>query len=115
METAMRYVIPFAALSLMVSACNPAPAHQGMKMQASSAAAPVVKTGTGTGDVKAVDTKAGTVTLDHEAMPAIGWPAMTMTFPVSEPSVLNGLEAGKTVSFDVTVTDNKPVITDVRP
>ncbi|MBP2158712.1 MULTISPECIES: copper-binding protein [Asticcacaulis] len=76
--------------------------------------AAVVKTGTGTGVVKAIDAKAGTVTIDHEPIAAVGWGAMTMNFPVTPPSLLDGVVAGQTVTFDVTVTDNKPVITGIR-
>lgn len=110
----MRFCLSLAVLATMLTACNPAPAHKDMAMQASSAAAPVVKSGTGTGVVKAVDLKAGTITIAHDPIPSIGWPAMTMTFPVAEPSLLNGVKAGSTVSFDVTVTDNAPVITGLR-
>ena len=109
----MRYVLP-AVVALALTACNPAPPHKDMAMQASSAAAPVVKSGAGTGVVKAVDLKAGTITIAHDSIPSIGWPAMTMTFPVAEPSLLNGVKAGSTVSFDVTVTDNAPMITGLR-
>jgi Cu(I)/Ag(I) efflux system periplasmic protein CusF len=78
------------------------------------ASASTVKSGSGSGVVKSVDLKAHTVTLDHEPIPAIGWPAMTMTFPVASPDLLNGIAAGQTVTFDVTVTDNKPLITALK-
>ena len=110
----MRYCLSLAVLATMLTACNPAPAHKDMEMQASSAAAPVIKSGTGPGLVKSVDLKAGTVTIAHDPIPSIGWPAMTMTFPVAEPSSLNGVKAGSTISFDVTVTDNAPMITGLR-
>lgn len=111
----MRYVL-FAVVAVGLSACNPAPSpdgpsHDGMEMSASSAA---VRSGTGTGVVKAVDLKVGTVTLDHGPIAAVGWPAMTMTFPVKPASALDGVAVGQTVTFDVTVTDNKPVITAIR-
>ncbi len=106
----MRYVL-LAVAAAGLSACNPAPSHEGMDMSASSMA---VKSGTGTGVVRAVDAKAGTVTLDHGPIPAVGWPAMTMTFPVTPASALDGIAVGQTVTFDVTVTDNKPVITAIR-
>ena len=42
--------------------------------------APEVRNAKGTGTVSAVDVAAGKVTLDHDAMPDLGWPAMTMGF-----------------------------------
>jgi Cu(I)/Ag(I) efflux system membrane fusion protein len=42
---------------------------------------------------------ANSVTLSHEPVPAIGWPAMTMTFQLPDPSVARGLKAGDRVRF----------------
>lgn len=39
------------------------------------------------------------VTLSHEPVPAIGWPAMTMTFALPDPSVARGFKAGDRVRF----------------
>jgi len=39
------------------------------------------------------------VTLSHEPVPAIGWPAMTMTFALPDPSVARGLKVGDRVRF----------------
>jgi Cu(I)/Ag(I) efflux system periplasmic protein CusF len=114
MEASMRYLVPVAVLAMTLGACGPRPSHETIAMQTSSSAAPVVKSGTGTGVIKAVDPKAGTVTIAHEPIPSIGWPAMTMTFPVADPSLLTGVAAGNTITFDVIVTDNKPVITSLR-
>ncbi len=38
------------------------------------------------------------VTLSHGPVPAIGWPAMTMTFR-ADPMLLKGLKVGDQVSF----------------
>lgn len=56
---------------------------------------------TGTGVVKKVDAKAGTVTIDHGPIKALNWGAMTMPFKVSEASLLNGLKVGAKVSFQL--------------
>ncbi|MFZ5736483.1 MAG: efflux RND transporter periplasmic adaptor subunit [Pseudomonadota bacterium] len=42
---------------------------------------------------------ANSVTLSHEPVPAIGWPAMTMTFQLPDPKVARGLKAGDRVRF----------------
>lgn len=107
----MRTIVLISLAALSLAACKPAePAMKDHEMPT----APAVKSGSGKGVVKAVDLKAHTVTLDHEPIPAVGWPAMTMTFPVASPELLNGIAAGQTVTFEVTVTDNKPVITALK-
>ncbi len=42
---------------------------------------------------------AKSVTLSHDAVPAIGWPAMTMTFQLSDPKIARGLKTGDRVRF----------------
>jgi Cu(I)/Ag(I) efflux system membrane fusion protein len=42
---------------------------------------------------------ANSVTLSHEPVPAIGWPAMTMTFQLPDPKVARGLKTGDRVRF----------------
>jgi len=42
---------------------------------------------------------ATSVTLSHEPVPAIGWPAMTMTFTLADPALARGLKAGDLVRF----------------
>ena len=42
---------------------------------------------------------ANTVTLSHEPVPAIGWPAMTMTFQLPDPKIARGLKTGDRVRF----------------
>lgn len=51
--------------------------------------------------VVALDLANASVTLDHEAIPALDWPPMTMTFKVRHPDQLNGLKAGDQVRIEV--------------
>lgn len=53
----------------------------------------------GHGKVIAVDAKLGKVTLAHEAIAELGWPAMTMGFSVTAPKQLAQLKAGDNVEF----------------
>ena len=39
------------------------------------------------------------VTLSHEPVPAIGWPAMTMQFRLADPAMARGVKAGDRVTF----------------
>src|SRR3546814_20501163 len=69
----------------------------------------------GVGVVKAIDTAKGAITLQHEAIAAIGWPAMTMPFTVASPDLLTLVKVGDKVQFTFhqategsTVTANTP-------
>lgn len=42
---------------------------------------------------------ASSITLSHEPVPAIGWPAMTMAFRLGNPAVAKGLKTGDRVRF----------------
>ena len=53
------------------------------------------------GTINSVNVAAGTVNITHQAIKALGWPGMTMTFGVRSKSMLNELKAGETVNFDL--------------
>ena len=80
-----------------------------MPMQGSQAA----MMGAGTGVITAVDASAGTVTIDHGAIPAVAWPAMSMTF-TAPAAVLASAKVGDRVAFDVSVHDGINEITALR-
>lgn len=61
-----------------------------------------------TGQIKAIDAKAGTVTIHHAPIPTLGWPAMTMTFKAT-PEALKGAKSGQTVSFTLKGSENQVV------
>lgn len=81
-------IVPIA---LLAAACSPPAAQDtaktdaGMNM-AESAAPAVAGPISGVGTVTAVDAAAGTVSLDHEPIAAISWPAMSMQFRVEDPN-----------------------------
>jgi len=64
------------------------------------------------GTVTAIDKAAGKITLDHQAIPEVSWPAMTMTFD-AKPAVLDGVAVGDKVAFDVTIAGNAGEVTAV--
>ena len=53
---------------------------------------------------------AGSITLSHEAVPTINWPAMTMTFRLEPPSLAKGLKAGDQVSFGFEQGADGPIV-----
>jgi len=70
---------------------------KGMDMSKGGKSAGVHKA-TGTG--KKIDMKAGTVTLDHEPVKTMNWPAMTMAFKVHDKAMLDKLAEGKKVDVE---------------
>jgi Cu(I)/Ag(I) efflux system protein CusF len=67
------------------------------------------------GIITAIDTKENLLTLNHEAIPAIKWPAMTMGFKVADPALLNGLTVGQHVEFKLKQEGENYIIVAVKP
>jgi len=65
---------------------------------APSAGAQVHKT---KGTVEAVDRKAGSVEINHEPIPSLKWPAMSMEFKVKDKAMLEGVKKGQAVEIDI--------------
>jgi Cu(I)/Ag(I) efflux system membrane fusion protein len=55
----------------------------------------------GRGKVREVDAAGGRVEIDHEPIPGMQWPAMTMGFIAEHKDQLAGLKKGDTVEFEV--------------
>ena len=86
-------VLPLlAALAFAVPAAAQNHAHHAAGHEAAAAIEAV-------GVVKAVDAKSGAVTVAHDPVPALGWPAMTMSFKVASGVVLSGVKVGDRVKF----------------
>jgi Cu(I)/Ag(I) efflux system protein CusF len=86
----------------------PAAAHQGHNH------AEVPQTAEGTGVVRSVNAQAGTVTVAHEPIQALGWPAMTMAFRVRSADLLNGVGVGARVHFVLANENGRPVMTEIH-
>ena len=67
-----------------------------------------------TGVVKKKDAKAGLVTLAHEPVKSLNWPAMTMGFQVKDKMLFDKLSVGKTVDFEFTQGSKGYVVTAVK-
>jgi Cu/Ag efflux protein CusF len=66
------------------------------------------------GMVKSVDAKKGTVTLDHEPVASMNWPAMTMTFKAKDKKMLEGVKPGQKIEVDFEAKGKDHVITKVK-
>jgi len=67
-----------------------------------------------TGVVKKVDPKAATVTLAHDPVKSLNWPAMTMGFTVKDKALLDKLAVDKKVEFEFVQQGKDNVITSVK-
>ena len=67
------------------------------------------------GVVKAVDTATGSITLQHEAIASIGWPAMTMAFKVAAPELLKAAKVGDKVQFTIHPDGMNSTVTSIKP
>ncbi|MDR2745424.1 MAG: copper-binding protein [Desulfovibrio sp.] len=121
----MRYIFPVLALSLLfVSPAGGAcAAHDGEHGHAAHsgtnhapAKSPSGKVYTAKGKVIQIDRAAGKVTIDHEPVPALKWPQMTMPFRVEDASLLDGLKKGSPVRLDFRPEGpgRDPVIVDIE-
>ena len=66
------------------------------------------------GVVKTIDVAKGTVTLAHEPVNSLNWPAMTMEFMVKDKALLDKLAPEKKVEFEFTEDGKGYVITAVK-
>jgi len=67
------------------------------------------------GRVVEVDMAAKSVTIDHEPVPEIGWPAMTMAFKAPPAVDMNAVEKGEVVRFAFRQTTNGYELADIEP
>jgi Cu(I)/Ag(I) efflux system membrane fusion protein len=58
---------------------------------------------------------AGSITLSHDPVPAIGWPAMTMTFRLDPPALAQGHKVGDRVAFAFAQRPSGPVVRSLAP
>jgi Cu(I)/Ag(I) efflux system protein CusF len=67
----------------------------------------------GMGVVQSVDAANGSLTIAHEPIAALGWPAMTMAFKVDRPELLEGVSAGQRIEFTLRGRDMSAVVTAI--
>ena len=101
----------FMMLAMKVQAAEMQHDGHGQMMDM-SAKAQVIE---GTGIVKHIDMDAKKITIDHQAIPAIGWPAMTMRFTFSEPTeAIKQLKEGEQVNFSFVQQGNLSLLQDIK-
>jgi Cu(I)/Ag(I) efflux system protein CusF len=108
-----------AAAALLIAApalAQPAPdmkAMPGMTAQAPGQSGMIMADGAGV--VTSVDAKAGAVTIHHGPIAKLNWPAMTMAFKASDPSLLQGTKVGQAVKFQLMQMNGAVQLTAITP
>ncbi|HSH80114.1 MAG TPA: copper-binding protein [Herpetosiphonaceae bacterium] len=95
----MNIIIKASAIAAL-GACGAEEANKNGaagKMEEVPATAAAGETHSGTGTVTNISGNA--VTISHEEIRSIGWPAMTMAFTANDAALLKDIEAGDRVSF----------------
>jgi Cu(I)/Ag(I) efflux system membrane fusion protein len=70
----------------------------------------------GTGSIKAMDWAHATVTITHDPIASLSWPAMTMDFGATDPALLQPLKPGQKVEFEIVQESaGEYVIVRIRP
>ena len=87
-----------------------------MKGMDSNASAKRAKNAThkGTGTVRKSDPAGGTVTIAHDPIKSMEWPAMTMSFTAKEKKMLEGIKPGAKVEFEFVQQESKYTITSIK-
>ncbi|MGV2497644.1 copper-binding protein [Pelagerythrobacter aerophilus] len=70
------------------------------------------RTASAEGTITAIDADAGTITIDHGAVPAVDWPAMTMAFEAGE-ALRSEVAVGDAVTFEFRTSDGGNEITAI--
>lgn len=108
----------FAAAAMVASAAFAQQKMDDMKsmdMAKKPAAAPSAATvHMATGTVKKVDPKSGLVTLAHDPVKSMNWPAMTMGFQVTDKMLFDKLAVGKKVDFEFVQGTKGYIVTGVK-
>ena len=105
-------VVVAAAMPLSAALAQQKMDESMSKMPAASA--PASMSHQATGIVKKVDAKAGLVTLAHEPVKSLNWPAMTMGFQVKDKMLFDKLTVGKKVDFEFVQGSAGYVVTGVK-
>ena len=89
-------------------------AHEGMSKGAKGQGAAKGLKHPATATVKSVDSSKGTVTLAHDPVKSLNWPAMTMGFSVKDKMLFDKMTVGKKVAVELVQDGSQYVVTAVK-
>ena len=104
-------------LTLLAANFLVVPIGIGYAAEATTSKRPAVASAThvGKGTVNSVDEKALKANISHEPITSLNWPAMTMNFQASDPTLLKDLKPGMKVEFEVQKTADGYRLTKITP
>ncbi len=85
---------------------------QGLNIAGAASAAATAAEHSTRGRVTEID--GATITLDHEPVPALKWPAMTMPFQLAMPDAARGLKPGDAVRFRFRQQGDEHIVTAIE-
>ena len=120
MKTNATWLVGLMAMGL-VAACSAEPAGEAAAPSTASTTAPTAESGkpapvqqaSATGTIEAIDPTAKTVTIAHGPVPALQWPAMTMTFQAPNLD-LTAFQPGQRVAFEISASGMDAAVTSLR-
>lgn len=69
----------------------------------------------GRGTIKSIDSEQGTLRMEHEPIPSLKWPKMTMNFKAHDPALLRDLKPGTEVEFELMKFGSRYEIVKIAP
>ena len=66
------------------------------------------------GEIRKIDKTASKITIKHGNIPSIDMPPMTMVFAVKDPSLLESVQPGDKIRFDVTQEGGKLIVSRIE-
>lgn len=99
--------------ALIAAGAQASEQHQSMMSHAEMAVQqPVINA---TGVIKQIDLANKKITIDHQAIPALGWPAMTMRFTfTTQNDSINALKVGSPVNFSFIQQGNISLLQEIK-
>jgi Cu(I)/Ag(I) efflux system protein CusF len=88
--------------------------HKGMDMTMEKKKKGAGTVHTASGKVTKVDAASSSVTIAHEPVASMNWPAMTMTFKVKDKKMLDKAKSGEKVEFSFVQSGKDYTITDIK-
>jgi Cu(I)/Ag(I) efflux system protein CusF len=114
----MKRVLMVAAVIVLVPAAfAQSGGMKGMEMKdmpMTKADGKAGETHKGKATVKSVDAGNGTVSLSHEPIQSMNWPAMTMKFKAADKAMLKNVKPGAKVEFSFVQSGKDYVIMDIK-
>lgn len=88
--------------------------HQHGDMMNMTPAAQQEQVISATGVIESIDTQSKKITIKHDPIPAVGWPAMTMRFTQVSDTRADDVKPGDKVAFTFVQQGNLSILRDIQ-